>query len=134
MILQYERLSVRRFSSQVLAPPLAEFHPATEAKGSRSPLISHSGYTDGAEKRAESAGIELRMLTLEEAERFDWDEFVQDSCQVSECLARFIGTFRTVTAKLVTAETAVHSTFDAATSASWIGITKTTLRLVYRAE
>jgi hypothetical protein len=48
-------------------------------------MISHSGYTDGAEKRAESAGIELRMLTVEEAEQFDWDEFVQDSCQVADC-------------------------------------------------
>jgi hypothetical protein len=48
-------------------------------------MISNSGYTDGAKKRAGNAGIELRMLTIEEAEKFDWDEFVQDSCQVDEC-------------------------------------------------
>lgn len=48
-------------------------------------MISHSGYTDGAKKRAAGANIELRMLTIAEAEDFDWDEFVQDSCQVSGC-------------------------------------------------
>src|SRR5580700_3281819 len=44
-------------------------------------MISHSGFTDGANRRAVGAGIELRTLTLEEAEDFDWEEFTQDSCQ-----------------------------------------------------
>ncbi|PYU73201.1 MAG: hypothetical protein DMG52_16265 [Acidobacteria bacterium] len=49
-------------------------------------MISHSGYTDGAKKRAEGAGIELCMLTVEQAEEFDWDEFLRDSCEASnEC-------------------------------------------------
>jgi hypothetical protein len=49
-------------------------------------MISHSGYTKGAERRAEGAGIDLRTLTIEEAEEFDWDQFLErDSCQVSEC-------------------------------------------------
>ena len=49
-------------------------------------VMSHSGYTEGAKKRAEGAGrIELRVLTLEEAEEFDWDEFVQDYCQIENC-------------------------------------------------
>jgi hypothetical protein len=48
-------------------------------------MISHSGYTGGAEKRAQAAGIELRMLTIEQAEDFDWEEFVQDSCQMRDC-------------------------------------------------
>jgi hypothetical protein len=48
-------------------------------------MISHSGYTTGAEKRAKGEGIELKILTLEEAEDFDWEEFVQDSCQTGGC-------------------------------------------------
>ena len=48
-------------------------------------MISQTGYTAGAEKRAQAAGIELRALTIEEAEEFDWEEFVQDSCQVGDC-------------------------------------------------
>jgi hypothetical protein len=48
-------------------------------------MMSHSGYTDGARKRAEGAGIDLKVLTLEEAEEFDWEEFVQDDCQVENC-------------------------------------------------
>lgn len=48
-------------------------------------MISHSGYTDGARKRAAGAGIELRTLTLEEAEEFDWEDFLRDSCRVPEC-------------------------------------------------
>lgn len=52
---------------------------------SKGVMISHTGYTEGARERAKGAGIELRMLTLEEAEEFDWDEFIQDSCEVQEC-------------------------------------------------
>ena len=48
-------------------------------------MISHSGYTTGARKRAAGAGIELKMLTIQEAEAFDWEEFVQDACQVQDC-------------------------------------------------
>jgi hypothetical protein len=48
-------------------------------------MISHSGYTDGARKRAAGANIELRMLTIEEAEEFDWEDFLRDSCRVPEC-------------------------------------------------
>jgi hypothetical protein len=44
-------------------------------------MISHSGFTDGAKKRAAGAGIELRVLTFVEAEDFDWEEFARDSCQ-----------------------------------------------------
>jgi len=43
-------------------------------------LVSHTGFTDGAEKRAKGSAIELRTLTLEEAEQFDWEEYVSDSC------------------------------------------------------
>jgi hypothetical protein len=46
-------------------------------------MISHSGYTEGARKRAAGAGIELCMLSVEEAEEFDWEEFVQSSCRAS---------------------------------------------------
>lgn len=48
-------------------------------------MISHSGYTKGARQRAAGAGIEVKMLmlTVEEAEEFDLEEFVRDSCQVS---------------------------------------------------
>lgn len=54
-------------------------------------MISHSGFTDGARKRAEAANIELKTLTLEEAEEFDWDEYVSDSCQT---LGQCWGTIR----------------------------------------
>jgi hypothetical protein len=50
-------------------------------------MIGCSGFTDGAQKRAEGAGIDLRTLSLEEAEEFDWDEFVKDSCQTfGDCI------------------------------------------------
>ena len=48
-------------------------------------MISHSGFSDGARKRADAANIELRTLTLEEAEEFDWDEYVADSCETDGC-------------------------------------------------
>jgi hypothetical protein len=49
-------------------------------------MISHSGYTEGAQKRADRAGIELRTLTVKEAEEFDWEEFVRDSCEsLADC-------------------------------------------------
>jgi hypothetical protein len=48
-------------------------------------MISHSGFTDGATRRAAGANIELKTLTLEEAAEFDWDEYVADSCAVGGC-------------------------------------------------
>jgi Restriction endonuclease len=50
-------------------------------------MISRSGFTSGATKRAAGANIELRTLSIEEAEDFDWDEFVRDTCQTfNHCL------------------------------------------------
>ncbi|MGB9254063.1 MAG: restriction endonuclease [Candidatus Korobacteraceae bacterium] len=48
-------------------------------------MISHSGFSEGALKRAEPANVELKTLTLEEAEEFDWDEYVADSCETDGC-------------------------------------------------
>lgn len=44
-------------------------------------MISHSGFTEGAENRAANANIELRTMSLEEAEGFAWDEYLPDLCQ-----------------------------------------------------
>lgn len=44
-------------------------------------LISNSGFTNGAEKRADGSTVELQTLTLEEAETFDWANYVADRCQ-----------------------------------------------------
>lgn len=48
-------------------------------------MISNSGFTKGAKKRADGAIIELTPLTLEDAEQFDWAEYVTDACQISGC-------------------------------------------------
>jgi hypothetical protein len=48
-------------------------------------IISHAGFTEGATKRAEGAGIELKILNIEEAEEFDWNDFLRDSCRTPEC-------------------------------------------------
>jgi hypothetical protein len=50
-------------------------------------MFSNSGHTEGAKKRAAGAApkIELEVTTLSEAEDFDWDEFLNDGCQVEEC-------------------------------------------------
>ena len=49
-------------------------------------MFSSSGFTKGALARAEPDVIELR--TYEEAEDFDWAEYVDDACQVfaTDCL------------------------------------------------
>lgn len=39
-------------------------------------LISNTGFTDGAKRRADSSMLELQTLTLEEAEEFDWADFI----------------------------------------------------------
>lgn len=52
-------------------------------------MLSHSGFSDAAKRRAEVANIELQTLTLEEAEEFDWDEYTADSCEsLGECFGR----------------------------------------------
>lgn len=56
-----------------------------DVEANKGVMISHSGFTEGAQKRAEGAGIELKVLTLEQAEEFDWEEFVQDYCQMEYC-------------------------------------------------
>jgi hypothetical protein len=43
-------------------------------------MVSHTGFTEGAEKRAQGSDIELKTLTLEEAQEFDWEEYVSHSC------------------------------------------------------
>lgn len=44
-------------------------------------LISNTGFTEGAKKRADGSTIELETLTLEEAETFDWADYVDSHCQ-----------------------------------------------------
>lgn len=44
-------------------------------------LVSSSGFTDGAKKRADNSTIELQVLTLEEAEAFDWADYLAEGCQ-----------------------------------------------------
>jgi hypothetical protein len=48
---------------------------------SKGVFITSSGFTSGAEKRAEGAQIDLQIITLEEAAVFDWAELVTTSCQ-----------------------------------------------------
>jgi hypothetical protein len=43
-------------------------------------LISNSGFTDGAKKRAGGSNLELETLTLEEAEEYDWADLLEHSC------------------------------------------------------
>ena len=43
-------------------------------------LVSNSGFTDGAKKRADGCEIELEALTLEEAQDFEWADLLSDSC------------------------------------------------------
>lgn len=51
-----------------------------DVKAHKGVMLSHTGFTNGATKRAAVANIELKALTLEEAEEFDWDEYIADSC------------------------------------------------------
>jgi restriction endonuclease len=52
-------------------------------------LVSNTGFTEGAKRRADGCNLELETLTLEEAEDFEWAEYLSDNCQVwgGECLA-----------------------------------------------
>jgi len=52
-----------------------------DVRANKGVMISNTGFTEGAKKRAENADIELRMLTLEEANEFDWEEFISDPCE-----------------------------------------------------
>jgi hypothetical protein len=40
-------------------------------------LISNTGFTERATRRADGANIAVKTLTLEEAEDFDWDEYLE---------------------------------------------------------
>ena len=44
-------------------------------------LITTTGFTSGAEKRARAAGIDVNVMTLESAMETDWGEFLEDSCK-----------------------------------------------------
>jgi hypothetical protein len=44
-------------------------------------LITTTGFTSGAEKRAKAAGIDLNVMTLESAMETDWGEYLGDSCK-----------------------------------------------------
>src|SRR5260221_3151598 len=79
-------IECRRYDRPVSIKDMDAFVGFLEDVGAnKGVMISHSGYTEGASKRADGAGIELKTLTLAEAEDFDWEEFVQDSCQIPEC-------------------------------------------------
>ena len=43
-------------------------------------LISNTGFTEGAKKRADGSTVELEMLTFQEAEEFDWAEYLETEC------------------------------------------------------
>jgi hypothetical protein len=43
-------------------------------------LISNTGFTDGAKKRADGSTLELETLTIEEAESFDWADLLDHGC------------------------------------------------------
>jgi hypothetical protein len=52
-------------------------------------LISNSGFTDGAKKRSDGSTVELETLTLEEAEDFDWADFLEHGCEgINDCWGR----------------------------------------------
>src|SRR5438552_1694345 len=64
-------------------------------------MISHSGYTDGAKKRAEGAGSGLVFLTAEQPERLDGVGFLRASWKLSKSgLALFNCTSQVGTAEL----------------------------------
>lgn len=44
-------------------------------------LISNTGFTNGAKKRADGSTVELETLTLEEAEVFDWADLLGRQCR-----------------------------------------------------
>ncbi len=48
-------------------------------------LISSSDFTNGAKKRADGSNVNLQVLTLEEAEDFDWAAYIAPSCQALGC-------------------------------------------------
>jgi hypothetical protein len=52
-------------------------------------LISNTGFTDGAKRRSDGSIVELETLTLEEAEEFDWADFIEHRCQgLGNCWGR----------------------------------------------
>jgi hypothetical protein len=44
-------------------------------------LITTTGFTTGAQRRARAAGIKLNVMTLESAMETDWGEYLGDSCK-----------------------------------------------------
>jgi hypothetical protein len=45
-------------------------------------LVSNTGFTEGAKRRADGSNVELETLTLQEAEEFDWVEYLEaDECR-----------------------------------------------------
>jgi hypothetical protein len=87
-------IECRRYNKPIAIKDVEAFVGFLEDVGAnKGVMISHSGYTDGAQKRAKAAGIELKILTLEEAEDFDWDEFVRDPCQVGDCFGNISWAF-----------------------------------------
>ena len=46
-------------------------------------IFSSSGYTKGAQARADGATIELRVQSIDDLDDFDWPEYIEDQCQVS---------------------------------------------------
>jgi hypothetical protein len=54
---------------------------------SKGVIVSTTGFTDGARRRADQADVELQTLTVEEALAFDWDDYTEvASCQNPNCL------------------------------------------------
>jgi Restriction endonuclease len=48
-------------------------------------LITTTGFTSGAEKRAKAARIDLEVMSLESAMETDWGDYVGNSCQALGC-------------------------------------------------
>ena len=44
-------------------------------------LVSNTGFTEGAKRRADGSELELETLTLEEAADFEWADLLDGSCQ-----------------------------------------------------
>src|SRR5262249_648324 len=80
-------IECRRLGSPVSIKDVDAFVGFIEDVGAnKGVMVSHSGFTEGATKRAEGAGIALKTLTIKQAEEFDWDEFLDDyECHAPEC-------------------------------------------------
>jgi hypothetical protein len=48
-------------------------------------LITTTGFTSGAEKRAKAARIDLEVMSLESAMETDWGDYIGNSCQALGC-------------------------------------------------